>query len=172
MAVESPPPAGRIPRALHRLARALAEAGGLVVLLMMLVSVADVVLRYVFNAPLASGYEIVQFAMVLVVYSGIAWCGVAGGHVSIDFLGTLLDRPGARWINVLVRLAGGLLFLVVAWETAGTAIGAWRDAASSNMLRIPYWPFHGAVAVGAALFAAVLLLGAWQARRPADTTRA
>jgi len=139
--------------------RRIAEAGGLVILAMMLVAILDVVLRYAFNAPLSSSYELIQLGMVLVVYCGLAWCGLAGGHISVNFLGALLDRPGLRWLNALVHFAGAILFLLIAWRSAGEAVKYFASGETTNMLKAPIYPFLAAVAAGALLYAVVL---GWQ----------
>ena len=136
--------------------RRIAEAGGIVILAMMLVAVLDVVLRYVFNAPLSSSYELIQLGMVLVVYCGLAWCGLTGGHIAVNFVGALLDRPRLRWLNALVHCVGAILFLVVAWRSAGEAVKYFASGETTNMLKAPLYPFLAAVAAGALLYAITL----------------
>ena len=147
------PGAGPIERALAAASRRIAEAGGIVILAMMLVAVLDVVLRYVFNAPLSSSYELIQLGMVLVVYCGLAWCGLTGGHIAVNFLGALLDRPRLRWLNALVHCVGAILFLVIAWRSAGEAVTYFTSGETTNMLKAPLYPFLAAVAAGALLYA-------------------
>lgn len=126
------------------------------ILAMMLVAVLDVVLRYVFNAPLSSSYELIQLGMVLVVYCGLAWCGLTGGHIAVNFVGTLLDRPRLRWLNALVHGVGAILFLVIAWRSAGEAVKYFASGETTNMLKAPLYPFMAAVAAGALLYAVTL----------------
>ena len=145
--------AGPIERTLAAVSRRIAEAGGAVILAMMLVAVLDVVLRYVFNAPLSSSYELIQLGMVLVVYCGLAWCGLTGGHIAVNFLGALLDRPRLRWLNALVHCVGAILFLVIAWRSAGEAVKYFASGETTNMLKAPLYPFLAAVAAGALLYA-------------------
>ena len=147
------PGAGPIERTLATVSRRTAEAGGIVILAMMLVAVLDVVLRYVFNAPLSSSYELIQLGMVLVVYCGLAWCGLTGGHIAVNFLGALLDRPRLRWLNALVHCVGAILFLVIAWRSAGEAVKYFASGETTNMLKAPLYPFLAAVAAGALLYA-------------------
>ena len=123
------------------------------ILAMMFVAVLDVVLRYVFNAPLSSSYELIQLGMVLVVYCGLAWCGLTGGHIAVNFVGALLDRPRLRWLNALVHCVGAILFLVIAWRSAGEAVKYFASGETTNMLKAPLYPFLAAVAAGALLYA-------------------
>lgn len=148
--------AGPIERTLAAVSRRIAEAGGIVILAMMLVAVLDVVLRYVFNAPLSSSYELTQLGMVLVVYCGLAWCGLTGGHITVNFVGALLDRPRLRWLNALVHCVGAILFLVIAWRSTGEAVKYFASGETTNMLKAPIYPFLAAVAAGALLYAVTL----------------
>lgn len=156
------PGAEPIERTLAAVSRRIAEAGGIVILAMMLVAVLDVLLRYVFNAPLSSSYELIQLGMVLVVYCGLAWCGLTGGHIAVNFVGVLLDRPRLRWLNALVHCVGAILFAVIAWRSAGEAVKYFASGETTNMLKAPIYPFMAAVAAGALLYA--LTLG-WQCIR-------
>lgn len=159
--------AGPIERTLAAVSRRIAEAGGIVILAMMLVAVLDVVLRYVFNAPLSSSYELIQLGMVLVVYCGLAWCGLTGGHIAVNFVGALLDRPRLRWLNALVHGVGAILFLVIAWRSTGEAVKYFASGETTNMLKAPLYPFLAAVAAGALLYAVTLALLSVKALRSA-----
>ncbi len=148
--------AGPIERAIAAVSRRVAEVGGIVILMMMLVDVVDVVLRYVFSAPLSGAYELIQLGMVLVVYCGLAWCGLVGGHVAINFVGPLLDRPRARGLNALVHCLGAGLFAVIAWRSGVEAQKYFASGETTNLLKAPMYPFFAATAAGALLYAIVL----------------
>ena len=139
-----------------RFLRGCALAAGWVLLALMAYTVLDVVLRYVFNAPLRSSVEATQFAMSVIVFLGIAYCGWTGGHVSVDLLEKLLDRPSLRLLPAVMNFLGAALFLLVAWQTLGETLVTMDRV--TNMTRMPYWPFRLVVVFGAALFALVLLI--------------
>lgn len=147
---------GPIERAISGLSRRVAEVGGIVILIMMFVDVVDVVLRYVFNAPLSGSYELIQLGMVLVVYCGLAWCGLVGGHVAINFVGPLLDRRSMRGLNALIHGLGAVLLAVIAWRSGGEAMTYFATGETTNLLKAPMYPFMAAVAAGAMLYAVVL----------------
>jgi TRAP-type C4-dicarboxylate transport system permease small subunit len=77
----------------ERFLRLLALLGGLILLILMAFTVADVFLRYVFNAPLKSVYEFTEFVMAAIVFLGIAYTGWVGGHIAVDMLSKWLDQP-------------------------------------------------------------------------------
>ena len=135
---------------------------------MMLVNIADVVLRYTLSAPLPSSYELTQFCMVVIVYGGIAWCGLVGGHVALDLLGERLDRPGLGWLNASVRATSALLLFIVAWRSGLAAAEYYASGETSNMLRWPLYPFLAVTAAGAGLYGLILTMQAMNAWRASE----
>jgi TRAP-type C4-dicarboxylate transport system permease small subunit len=148
-----PDPAAWFERAL----RLLALLGGLVIVALMLFTVADVALRYLFGAPFRGSVEVTQFAMVLIVYLSLAWCGWTGGHVAVDVLAKWVDRPALRHVPAILALAAAMLFGLAAWQSFNQAVAAMQNGRLSNMLRWPQHPFRFAVAFGCAVFAAALV---------------
>ena len=136
--------------------RALALGAGTVLLFLMLMTVGDVVLRYVFNTPFEGSQEVTEFSMSLIVFLTLAYCGWTGGHISVDLFEKLLDRPALRIIPLLIAWAGAALFAAVAWRTAVEALST--STKVSNMMFIPYWPFMLVAAFGSAVFALVLFI--------------
>lgn len=150
---------------LDRAFRALALGGGALLLGLMGLIAFDVVMRYVLRLPFLGAYELTELGMAMIVFLGLPYCAASGGHVAVDVLGPLLDRPGMRWVTVLVHLAGAALTAVMAWETFQYALGSRERGEASQMLTIAQWPFETMAAVSMALFCLVLLLQAWKALR-------
>jgi TRAP-type C4-dicarboxylate transport system permease small subunit len=154
----------------ERFLRLLALAAGGILLLLMAVTVLDVFLRYVFNAPLASAWEFTEFSMALIVFLGIAYCGWTGGHIAVDVFEKWLDRPSLRFLPALIAFVGAALFALIAYRATLEMVATIDQV--SNMLRWPHYPFRFTVAFGAAMLALVLAIQGVQTlrRRPgADT---
>ena len=139
-----------------RLLRAMSLCGGWVLMALMVYTVADVVLRYIFNRPFSGSLEITEFAMAAIVFLGIAYCGWLGGHVAVDILERPLENPKLRFIPVILTFISGILFAAIAWLTFAEALGTMHRI--SNMMRWPHYPFQLAVAFGSAMYAIVLLI--------------
>ncbi|HEX7052662.1 MAG TPA: TRAP transporter small permease [Burkholderiales bacterium] len=147
-----------------RLLRALALCGGAVLLGLMGLVAFDVLMRYVLRLPFLGAYEMTELAMALIVFLGLPYCAATGGHVSVDVLGELLERPALRWTGPLVNLAGAALLALMAWQAALFALGSRDRGEATNMLRIETWPFELLTAASMALFALVLVREAWRRR--------
>jgi TRAP-type C4-dicarboxylate transport system permease small subunit len=155
----------------ERFLRLLAYASGVLILLLVAFTVIDVFLRYVFNAPLKSVYEFTEFLMAAVVFLGIAYTGWMGGHIAVDVLAKLLDRPALRFVNAVICFAGAALFALISYRAVLETIATISQV--SNRLGWPHYPFRFTAAFGCALFAVVLFLQGVKALRhpPAETPR-
>lgn len=154
-----------------RFLRLLALASGVVLLALMFFTVADVVLRYVFNAPFRSVFEFTEFCMALIVFLAIPYTGWTGGHIAVDVFAKWLDRQGLRFLPATLLFIGAALFALIAYRATLETIATIDQF--SNMLRWPHYPFRFAVAFGSAMFALVLFIQAIQACRihPARKTQ-
>jgi TRAP-type C4-dicarboxylate transport system permease small subunit len=136
--------------------RWMALAAGGVLLLLMFGTVADVVLRYFFNAPFRGSLEMTEFAMALIVFLSLAYCGWKGAHIEVDLFDRWLNRPSLRFLPAFLGIIGAALFAAIAWLIAREAFDSMRQA--SNMMKIPYFPFRMVAAFGSAMFALVMIV--------------
>ena len=149
----------------ERLLRALAIGGGVVLLGLMGLVAFDVVMRYVLRIPFLGAYEMTELAMALIVFLGLPYCAATQGHVAVDVLAPVLDRPALRWLNALLPLAAAALTAVMAYQSVLYAYESRSRGEATNMLRIDLFPFQLVAAASLALFSAVLLVQAWKALR-------
>ena len=148
-----------------RALRVLALGGGVVLLGLMALIAFAVVMRYVLRLPVLGAYEMTELAMALIVFLGLPYCAATGGHVAVDVLGGLLDRPAMRWPNALLHLAGAALTAVMAWQSVVYALDSKSRGEATNMLKIDLFPFQVLTGVSMALFTLVLVVLAWRTLR-------
>lgn len=74
-------------------------------------TIADIVLRALFNAPIQGSYEIVQLSLVTAIYAGLGETFRRGAHLVVDLIDFAVPRLSER---VLVPLANLLSLAVVA----------------------------------------------------------
>lgn len=143
---------------LGRILLAMGLVSGIILMMLMFGTVADVALRYLFNAPFRGSLELTEFSMALIVWLSMGYCGWSGGHIAVDLLDKWLDRPSLAWLPALLSLAGAALFALMSWQIVLETLDTMSKA--SNMMRLPHYPFKLAVAFGAGIFALVLLVQA------------
>ena len=139
-----------------RLARWAALAGGVVLMGLVLLTVVDVCLRYVFNAPILGGRDIFQLGLVVMVAFSFAYGGATGAHVAIDFI-TRTGWRFLRWTDLLNKLIGVALLALLVWQSLVNAVDAYRYNEGTTLLRLPYAPFYFVLAIGFFLYFLVLL---------------
>jgi TRAP-type C4-dicarboxylate transport system permease small subunit len=151
----------------ERFLRYLALAAGVLLLILTVFTVVDVFLRYVFNAPLRSVYEVTEFLMAAIVFLAVAYTGWVGAHISVDVFAKWLDQPRLRFIPAILAFMGAALFALIAYRALLETFATFDQV--SNLLRWPFYPFRFTVAFGSALFAVVLLIQGIQALRGSRT---
>ncbi len=102
-------------KASHFVAKALGLVCALVLLSMMFLTGADVLARYVFNAPIKGAFELVEVMMVLLVYLAFPLAILANAHVEVE-----LWEPKSGLTNrlrlILAGICGVAVFCVFAVE--------------------------------------------------------
>ena len=140
--------------------RFLAYVAGAALLWLMLLTVVAVVMRYVFNAPILGAQDISELSLAVVVFLGIPYCGWTGGHVAVDLISTVVGESRLRYTDALMRLLGGVLFAVVAWQALRQGLDALEYGDATNLVDISHYPFMFLMSFGWLLFALVLLMQA------------
>ena len=72
-------------------------------------SLIQVVLRYLFNAPLMWEEEFVRYLYVWGIMIAVAVVFAEGGHIAIDLLKNKLPRVMKLWVEVLIFLIIGVI---------------------------------------------------------------
>jgi len=124
---------------------------------MMLLTCADVFLRYLFNAPIEGTLDLTQMLMVITVFFGLAYCGWTGGHVVVDLLRELLPAKVIIPLAVVVNAVGAVAMLAMAWESVQTSLTYMLTGETPMTVLIPKYPFIWIAAFGALTYAGVLL---------------
>jgi TRAP-type C4-dicarboxylate transport system permease small subunit len=119
----------------------LGVAASAILMAMMLLTVVDVVSRYLLNRPLRGAFEVTELLLLVLIFAGLPLVSHADEHVTMDFVDTLLPRGARARLQRVVHAASaaamGLLTWLV-WRKADR-IAAYGDA--TDVLRILYGPF-------------------------------
>jgi len=116
----------------------LSIAGGALVI-MMLVVVADVVLRAGFNIPVRGTYDVVSIALLVMVMFGMAPVVARRGEILIDLIDDFLPAWALRVLSLIAAMLGVGLFAFCGWSMIGPAMDAWRYGDRSLELGVPQW---------------------------------
>lgn len=135
-----------------------AYVAGAVLVALMLLTAADVAGRAILNEPITGVFDLTHFAVLTMAFLGLGYTGFLGEHISIEMLYQKMSRPVRRALDRLSNLMGAVLFGLIAWRAVVQADIVLRIGEASQLLNIPFYPFYWLLALGAALFAFVMLL--------------
>jgi len=131
---------------------ALSRITGLVAMgvlfLMMLLTVADVFLRAVFNRPIIGATEITEQMMVAVAFLGFGWCALQDRQIRVDLF-VARYRPGTRRrVDIGVILVSMVLVGVICWRTLLMTLRVHQLGITCAFIGIPKYPFYAVAAFG------------------------
>jgi TRAP-type C4-dicarboxylate transport system permease small subunit len=125
--------------------------------MMMVLTFADVVARYLVNIPIRGGFEITELTLLVLIFAGLPLVSHADEHVTMDFIDRILPpRLRVPWVRVMDAICAALMFFL-AWQVwiKATRIASYSD--TTEVLSIPIGPFVYFMAVMIALTGAVHL---------------
>lgn len=149
-----------IQRAAKFAATLAAWIAGTVLVALMTGTVADVLGRYLFNKPLLGVFDLTHFAVVIIVYLGLAYCTYFGSHATIELLYNLLNTTWARIVDRIINFAGAVILGILSWRAGVDAIQVKQFGQASQLLQLPLYPAYWVVVVGCALTALIMLMHA------------
>ncbi len=138
-----------------RFTRWVALAGGTILVGLVLLTVADVGLRYLFNAPIFGGQDLAKMGLLTVVATAIAYGGATDAHIAVDFLGRTSPKL-TRWTDLLSKSISVVLLALLVWKSIDKGLDALQYGDNTIMLKIPFWPFYFILALGFALYALMM----------------
>jgi TRAP-type mannitol/chloroaromatic compound transport system permease small subunit len=125
------------------------------IFVMMMMIVADVFMRFVFNSPIRGVPLIITMSIIAIVFLQLADALRAGRLTRSDMLiGSLLaNRPKLGYsMQGLFHLAGVFIMSVLLWYSVPFMLKAWRlntYDGTDGEFTLPEWPVKAVIVVGA-----------------------
>ena len=144
----------------QRLQQAQLRLAATALIALMLVTCADVFMRYLFHRPIRGAYELVECMMLVFVFHGMAAAFFRRRNIVIDLVASFV---GARVVGFLIRLSDVLSVVclgLIFWAMVGPMLQAYDYKDIKIESRLPvYWLWITALAglTGTMLSALVVL---------------
>jgi len=122
-----------------------------ILLAMMLLTVVDVVARYLFSRPLRGAFEITELMLLVLIFAGLPLVSFADEHAVMDFIDRLLGPRGQGWLERAVQVVNAAFMFLLTWLVWRKADRIWAYRDATDVLRIVYGPFVYFMAVTLAL---------------------
>lgn len=130
-----------------------------VVVIMVFFTTTDVLLRFLFNKPIAEVYTLTGFMMLIVGSLTMAWCALTDKHIKVDILVKLFNPRLQNIIIILNNLLVTGVSLLMAVQTLKFGFYMLETGAHPTLLKLPYYPFYFIMTFGfCLLFFAMLIL--------------
>lgn len=142
-----------------------AAFAGVATFCIMLLIVANALLRKTINIPIPAALEVTQALLVLVIVLPFAYTQMRHEHVNTIFFTKSLPRRSQRFLHIFWLLCGAALFLAVTYGTFQYGMRSYRinEQVWGATIQFPVWPSKLAVSLGTLLFSIQLLLDAVRA---------
>lgn len=118
------------------------------VLLMALLTIANVVSRTAFGVSLAFAEELSQFAIICVTFIGLSYSTSRGRHIRMT---AVYDQLSLRWrkrLMILITGSTALLMLLLAWYAVRYLATVWQLGPVSPVLQVPLYIAYLAAPLG------------------------
>jgi len=108
---------------------------------MMMLTVVDVILRYIFDRPIMGSMELTEYLMVCVGTLGLAWCALQGAHIKVELIVSKFPQRLQKVMDsfnyiLLIGVSG-----LIASQTFIRAGTVRKLGVASAMLDVPQYPF-------------------------------
>ena len=134
----------------------LAVAAGSSLTFLMLLTMADVVLR-ILGRPIVGTYELVAVSGALVVGLSLPLTSWVRGHIYVDSFVSRLPRWARAAMNITTRVMVLALFFLIGWNLVRYGIDLRRAGEVTPTLRVPFYPVVFGVG-GSCLFQCLVLV--------------
>ncbi len=132
--------------------------GGGILAVMIILTCANIFCRVVW-LPIRGTFELMGYMGAVVTAFALGYTQTKKGHIAVDILILGFSPKVRRVLDGINNLVCFLFFSVVSWQIARYATTLWRTGEVTETLRIIYYPFTYAVALGCAALALVFLTG-------------
>ena len=137
----APPPTGPLARLLRTITRSAAIIAMIGLFIIAVVTVIDVLLRWIFNAPMHGATDIAGTAIMLVA----AACFVSGAnyqeHISIHLLGILFGKRVGRFFDILGSVVLAAFIVGIAYHLWGHSNEMVEENRQMSVLSWPMAPW-------------------------------
>lgn len=147
----------QLSRIIKGVSSGLDKLAALCIFFVMLLIVANIILRTVFHRPILGTYELVGFLTAIGVALALARCAFQDGHIAVSFISERFPRILQSLASLFVNVVSLVLWGAVVWYLGKFAQAMKIKGLVSPSAEIPVYPFIYLVAFGLLGLCLVLL---------------
>lgn len=154
---------------LDRLLKVVAVLSALALIVMMLVTVADVTMANLFHRPIVGTFDLVATLLVFAVFLGIPITFQREGNIVVDVVDHLAPEKIVNRLRVLARILSLLFLVILLYNMLSPAMDAYKYGEKKPELGLPLFVIWIPIMIGVALAIWSVVDTMFRARAPADS---
>lgn len=112
-----------------------------ILFVMMMLTISDVVLRYIFHSPLPGAFELTELSLAMLIYASLPLVSLRNLHVTTDFFERVLTAGMRRALGAAINGFCGAALIGVSWVIWLKAQAIERAGDTTQVLGIVLAPF-------------------------------
>ncbi len=140
-------------RAIRTANTALHYVAGALIVGVMLITVYNILGRWLFGEPFRGTVELTELAMLGIVYLGLAFAQHRDSHISVDLLYRRFRRPIRQALDVFSAILSVVVLGIMAWQIAAYADVLSSGGRETAARAIPLAPFAYVAVAGVVAYA-------------------
>ena len=156
-------------RVISTLALASAGAGGLVLVVLVVMTCASIVGRALIDfglGPVTGDFELVEAGIAFAVFAFLPLCQLRAGHATVDVFTSALSDRFNRILLAIWEVVALIALALIAWRLLAGLTQKVDNGETTFLLQFPIWWAYAACSVPAVV---AVIVAAWSA---ADRVRA
>lgn len=157
---DAPVKPGMIRKILHKSVAALETFSSAVIIIMMLLTFADVIGRYLLNKPIFGASEMISALLALAIFSGLGVTNARDEHIVVELFEDLVKKPFTPFIyETIIQMFSIMVMLIIAIVLFEHAVESYQLKSLTVVLEMPLYYVTGSIAFLALLSVLSQLLG-------------
>jgi TRAP-type C4-dicarboxylate transport system permease small subunit len=146
------------------LAKGLALVGGLVLIILTVLTVISVTGRsliWLGLRPITGDFELVELGTGFAVFTFLPWCQLSRGHATVDLFASAFPSRFNRIIDLAAEILMTLMLGLIAWRLWAGMLDKLRYGETTFILQYPIWWGYAACLVAAvvAVIVSIYMVG-------------
>ena len=122
-----------------RLANGAAVCGGIILILLALMTLVSILGRALFSMPVPGDYELMETGCAIAAFAFLPYAQVTGHHIIVAFFSRHWPAPLCHFLDTVAHLTFSLIAALLFWRAAHGGLNFYRDGDTSMILALPVW---------------------------------
>jgi len=145
-------------RPIYRFSRWMTLVSALALIIIMVVTSADVLMRRFLNKPITGSLEISTSLLIVVIFCCVAWVMTEKGHIIVDIFSDRYPKKVREVITSIALFLSMITVGLICWGSINFGLQQYRIGEVTVLIGLPVAPFIFVLAFGSGLFGLVILI--------------